>query len=233
MSHEQMQASYIIHPDSSSSLYDDGSPVDAGTAMIMASNEGRLCDQSYRQLVLSPDAIGYNLAGKADSWEGLTDASGPSTTDVAGADAVYKTISWCPAYALCYGPFFVPCDRTDDNGRLVCRRIKGRVKWTSTAASARTIIVILTRHNSALRVADGLVDAYTSVAISSATSSTLSVDFTPSFVDRPVEDFACRAGGSGSVGATIIGLTPVFLWVGVKPSADLLTINSVSFWEAP
>lgn len=229
LTHERGVDRLVKLPSESSAIWKDDHPWPANLHMILASNAGHLAKESLRQLVADNTGGGFALSGKSDTWEGLDDAVQPDATSLAAATPDYRKISWAPLYTLAYGPSFVPFDRATSDGRLVLRRIKGRVEY-SQASGNLLLVVVLTAHDNPEAIATGDVLAYSSVSRSGAVDTTLDFNFAVDIEDRQSVPFYSRESAGSARVATY--LLPVYLWVGVSASAGA-TVHAVSAWEAP
>lgn len=229
--HERMLAWYIKHPDSTATdLWGDGAPLDAGTAMILASNAAHLGIESLRQLVTDPTTKTYQLASGKDTWEGIVDASGPTPSDASASTAGFQRVSWGPDFTRRYGPFHVIADRETADGRLVQRTIKAKIRYQTLGSTNTTLHAVLTTHPSARSISLGDVVLYSSKSIATSETSTFDFTWSPDLEDRPTEQMVCRAGAAGRTGPVQVWVLPFYLWLCVS-SVPGVIIYSVSFWE--
>lgn len=236
--HERMLTRYFKHaPGTDASTWGDTAPIDAGMAMILASNGAHLALESRRQLVT--DLCQGNASGTggkgAGLWDGLTDAPAPTLTDLDAADQPYKQVSWAPNVTRRYGPFVGIADRQASDGRYLLRRIKGLVRWSGTGggtgASLTALHCALTTHPNPTAINQGDLVAYTrqTIAAAGAFSTGAGVIWDAEVPDRPREVIVCRRGAGGAIGPTRVAVTLLWIWVCANVSGN---INSVSFWES-
>jgi hypothetical protein len=117
---------YIRHPDDSSTYWQDGHTLDAGSGQVFDSNINWLVEQSCRHLAMDTFAEPgpmVNLNSVAETWANLSgwdvpeapvfSASGPDDRTIRVGE-----ISWERPFAHCCGPFVLIADRivTDNVG---------------------------------------------------------------------------------------------------------------------
>lgn len=228
--HERAYDTWVDIPADTASVWDDGSPIDSGTAMILASNEAHLCVESLRHHVLDVAPISLARSAGKTTWDGVQDVAGPSAADIAAlpADEGYKGVSWM-RYFCKWGPLFVPMDRVAASGNLVIRTLKGQFRFVNTAGTAAYAHVALTTHSDPEQIALGNVSYYSKNTITGAGNQSFSVTMEADIRDAIRENIPARRGTT-SVGATQFGCIPVYIWLCVD--SECTNLASVSIWES-
>lgn len=102
---------YIQHPDWTSQMWQDGSTLDSGTAIIIENNLNHLHEESCRQLVTAVCAELDALQDDFRDFTGYNDAGTPVDFSVVGDE---NQISWGSRSAFRFGPFQLIADQTNE-----------------------------------------------------------------------------------------------------------------------
>lgn len=228
--HEPAYGQFIDIPASTATVWDDGTPVDAGTAIILASNASHLTLESMRHHVMEVSQRSMAHTGGKDTWEGVQDSSGPSAADIAAlpADEGYKGVSWMN-FTQMWGPLFVPLDRIAADGSLIARTLKCRFVFSNSGGAACYAHVALTTHNSPSGIANGNVSAYSKGTITGVGTQSYTVTLEADIHDAIRESIPARRGSTNG-GSVQWPCIPLYVWLCVDSTVS--TLLSASVWES-
>jgi len=228
---ERIIASWIDIEDGDSPQYDDGAPLDAEIAMILASNEAHLAHKSRRHYVWDGGGTFSHDSGK-NTWDGVTDAASPSPANISAIppDEGYKTVSWIGTkFVRRWGRFFPVYDRVGEDGRFYARGIRFEFRFNNVGGTDVFAHLVVTTHRDPLRIAQGAVVAYAHQDLTGSGAQLWTGTITPMLEDGYVDTLPARAGGT-NVGPVQIGLRPVYIWLCVD--SQNTTMLSASLFEA-
>lgn len=225
---------YIKHPPYTSTFWQDGETLDAGTVMQMVSNQHHLNIESCRQLVccLSPDinATQDDFRG----FEGYDDAAPPSDYNLAPDE---RQISWAIKTAMKFGPFVtVASDRTITEAFIASRPgIIARPGVRGDIGRIRKVRVILN-----LYVTSGDCYGYVYLTSNSDTPNAGNIIYKKTFnVSDAGENIADVILGENEVDAAGdnsllgVGVPGRYLWIGLRWTDPDGFVTSVSAFEIP
>lgn len=225
--HERAYNQWIDIPGDTSSLYDDGVSIDAGTAMILASNEAHLSQESLHHHVMDASRLLFDPGGGKDTWTDVADVAGPSAASVAALplDEAYKSVSWMIRYRR-WGPFFPIFDRLSTDGQSVCRSLRIVANFFNSGGSTAIAHAIVTTHNDPQLVAQGDVAGYYRTDITGAGAQILEWAPNIDMRDAQRELIQSRAGTS-TTGPTHFGFVPLYVWISAQSAVTTMYTCSI------
>lgn len=207
---------YIKHPNGSSTMWDDGETLDAGSAIIIANNIAHRGVESCKHLVMciSPeiDCPQDDRRGYGADYTGVT---APSDYGVATDE---NQISWARGVAQMFGPFFIPADRDENYLRKVV------VKLELYNASGTVYGYCYLTNNNQPPV-NGYVAKST---FNSSATGEISQTVTLTSTSAALPNWAMI----GQEGNPSVAVFRVYLWVGLRWTASGGNCSSISAFES-
>lgn len=206
---------YVKHPASSSTMWDDGETLDAGTATIISNNIAHLGVESCKHLVmcLSPeiDAPQDDRRGYESGYTGVT-----APVDY-GTAPDENQISWVRGVAQMFGPFFIPADR---DGTFL-RKVNVRLELYNASGTVYGYCYLTNNNQPPTNgyVAKSTFNSSTSGEISQPVTLTTPTAALPNWVMI------------GQEGNPSVAVFRVYLWIGLRWTAAGGNCASISAFE--
>jgi hypothetical protein len=225
-----------VAPARRGTLLEDGSPYDAGSAMLFASELNHLMSECAPRQLVNDSGVGSVVVGGGDwsGYGGVNDWSG--LNEPTPGDRTYgeQVIAWSRSTARCYGPFPAVIDRIGDGGMLAPRSVRCAVRAYGNGAANTLVLIAATATRRP--PSDGYLAARTDTILAAAEETlfgTEALDLTWSSLPAQPRPEPTDTTGSGGVPG-VVQVPEFYLWLGyLSTSATPMYITTVSFWELP